>query len=215
MCKIQPVFTIGLHLKDLPLLQLIQEYFGGVGHIYIREDDKTVYYNISSVKDIMKYVIPHFDNYPLVTQKQADFLLFKEIVNLINNKEHLTNNGLIKLISLKSSLNLGLKGWIADLIDNIEPAVRPKVKVLDSLISNWVRKRLDLFVYYKIKKIYSKNYSTKSNLYNNTNKLDNKDVVVWGTNLCSTAGIGRLTNIVKNMIALPFYQKSVIVGILL
>ena len=136
MCKVQPVFTIGLHLKDLPLLQLIQEYFGGVGNTYIREDDKMVYYNISSVKDIMKYVIPHFDNYPLVTQKQADFLLFKEIVNLMNNKEHLTNDGLIKIISLKSSLNLGLKGWIADLIDNIEPAVRPEVKVLDSL--NWV-----------------------------------------------------------------------------
>lgn len=31
----------------------------------------------------------------------------------------------------------------------------------------------------------------------------------------STAGTGRLTNIVKNMIALPPYQKSVLIGILL
>jgi hypothetical protein len=138
ICKVQPVFTIGLHLKDLPLLELIQKYFGGVGRIYIREEDKTVYYNISSVKEIMKFVIPHFDKYSLVTQKQADFLLFKEIVNLMNNKEHLTDSGLIKIISLKSSLNLGLNGWTADLIKNIEPVVRPKVKVLDNLNSYWV-----------------------------------------------------------------------------
>jgi hypothetical protein len=33
--------------------------------------------------------------------------------------------------------------------------------------------------------------------------------------LSSTARTGRLTYIVKNMIALPSYQKSVVVGILL
>lgn len=41
------------------------------------------------------------------------------------------------------------------------------------------------------------------------------DMVVWGSNLSSTAGSGRNTNIVKNMIVLPPFQKSVIVGILL
>lgn len=46
-------------------------------------------------------------------------------------------------------------------------------------------------------------------------KPKNTEIVVWGSNLSSTAGTGRLTNIVKNMIALPPYQKSVVVGILL
>lgn len=46
-------------------------------------------------------------------------------------------------------------------------------------------------------------------------KQKNTEMVVWGSNLSSTAGTGRLTNIVKNMIALPLYQKSVVVGILL
>lgn len=43
---------------------MIQKYFGGVGNIHTRKADGTVYYNISSVKDIIKYVIPHFDSYP-------------------------------------------------------------------------------------------------------------------------------------------------------
>ena len=31
--SVNPVFTIGLHKKDLELLKLIQAYFGGVGNI--------------------------------------------------------------------------------------------------------------------------------------------------------------------------------------
>lgn len=76
LCKVQPLFTIGLHKKDLPLLLMIQEYFGGIGKIYTRKADETVHYNINSLKDILKYVIPHLDSYPLVTKKQADYLLF-------------------------------------------------------------------------------------------------------------------------------------------
>jgi hypothetical protein len=54
-----------------------------------------------------------------------------------------------------------------------------------------------------------KNYSTYIAKSNNT------DLVVWGSNLSSTVGTGRNTKIIKNMIALPPYEKSVVVGILL
>ena len=140
LCKVQPLFTFGLHKKDLPLLLIIQKYFQGVGKIYTRKSDGTVYYNISSIKDIVKYVIPHFDSYPLVSQKKADYLLFREIIMLMSKKEHLSNSGLTKIISLKASLNLGLKGEVADLFANIEPAVRPEVKALrvEDLNPYWV-----------------------------------------------------------------------------
>jgi len=128
----------GLHQKDLPLLLMIQKYFGGVGKIYTRKDGGTVYYNINSVKDLIKYVIPHFDSYPLVSKKKADYILFREIVILMSKKEHLSNSGLAKIISLKASLNLELKGWVADLFANIEPAVRPEVKVPEDLNPYWV-----------------------------------------------------------------------------
>lgn len=51
--------------------------------------------------------------------------------------------------------------------------------------------------------------------YYSTYVKKNTEIVVWGTNLSSTVGTGRLTKIEKNMIVLPFYQKSVIIGILL
>lgn len=40
-------------------------------------------------------------------------------------------------------------------------------------------------------------------------------LVIWGTNLSSTVGYGRFTKIVSNMIKLPPYQHSVVIGLLL
>lgn len=57
--------------------------------------------------------------------------------------------------------------------------------------------------------------SSELNLINKSNTIDSKILVLWGTNLGSTAKSGRLTKIVRNMIELPSYQKSVIVGLLL
>lgn len=47
-------------------------------------------FSAKSVKDLLEILIHHFDKYPLLTQKRIDFLLFKQIVIMMNNKEHLT-----------------------------------------------------------------------------------------------------------------------------
>jgi hypothetical protein len=44
----------------------------------------------------------------LITQKYADYYLFKMAVNLIKNKDHLTTEGLEKVVAIRKSLNLGL-----------------------------------------------------------------------------------------------------------
>nr|ATI20567.1 LAGLIDADG endonuclease [Ophiognomonia clavigignenti-juglandacearum] len=85
----------------------LQEFFGeNIGKIVISKDTCT--YRVDKLNDIFDIIIPHFDKYPLVTQKLADYILFKEIVNLMKNKEHLTLEGLKKILSIKASLNLGL-----------------------------------------------------------------------------------------------------------
>ncbi|OTA47418.1 hypothetical protein K449DRAFT_299271, partial [Hypoxylon sp. EC38] len=66
-----------------------------VGKIYKSRPD--IYeLQVSSIKDI-KLIIEFFDQYPLITQKYGDYVLFKKAYELINNKEHLTLNGLLKL----------------------------------------------------------------------------------------------------------------------
>ena len=71
-------FQLGLHTKDLNLLYLLQEYLGGIGSIHLARNRDIVNYSIDSIKDLNKLVI-HLEKYPLLTQKAADFLLFKEI----------------------------------------------------------------------------------------------------------------------------------------
>lgn len=64
-------------------------------------------YTVESFKEL-KVIINHFNQYPLVTEKLIDFMLFKKCVNLIENREHLTNGGLLKIVGLKNAINWGL-----------------------------------------------------------------------------------------------------------
>jgi hypothetical protein len=52
-------------------------------------------------------IIQHFDKYTLFTQKRTDYMLFKQVIELIINKEHLTTDGLQKIVNIKSSMNFG------------------------------------------------------------------------------------------------------------
>ena len=63
------------------------------------------FYRINSIKD-MKVLINHLDNYPLVTDKLSDYILFKEAFYKIKNKEHLTEEGLKKIKQIQDKMNL-------------------------------------------------------------------------------------------------------------
>jgi len=118
------MFTIGLDLKDLDLLVQIKDFFK-TGNICTSKRG-VVYYTVSSVKDIVKYIIPHFDKFPLVTQKLKDFMLFKEIVLLMEKGEHKTLPGLLKVFSLKVNLNKGLPTAVKEKFPDILPTILPK-----------------------------------------------------------------------------------------
>ena len=80
---------------------------------------------VESVKDL-SLIINHFDKYPLITQKISDYLIFKQCYELIAKKEHLTETGLLKILSLKSSLNLGLPNTLKLAFPNTAPVIRPE-----------------------------------------------------------------------------------------
>ena len=134
--RVQAKFQIGLHERDLALLLKIQQYFGGIGSI--GKSGNMVFYSVSSVKDLTNIVIPFFSNYPLLTQKAADFLLFKAIVNLIINKTHLTVEGLNQIINIKASMNTGLSEIVKSNFSNIVPVNRPLINTNDIPNPHWI-----------------------------------------------------------------------------
>jgi len=98
-------FQISLPEKDKALLEHIKNYFG-VGYVE-KDRPQSVKYCVLSIKDL-SVIISHFDKYSLHTQKKADYILFNKAYSLILNKEHLTVEGLQKIVAIKASLNLGL-----------------------------------------------------------------------------------------------------------
>jgi hypothetical protein len=67
-------------------------------------------------------LIEHFDKYPLITKKAKDFLCFKKAIFLIKNKEHLTKQGLLKLVSLKALMGKGLTNELKAAFPDLLPA---------------------------------------------------------------------------------------------
>jgi len=59
-------------------------------------------------------IIPHFDNYPLLTKKYFDYTFFKEIVKLMLEKEHNTLQGIQKIVNHKVSMNWGLSNELKE-----------------------------------------------------------------------------------------------------
>lgn len=134
--QVKPIFSISLHNKDVKLLEAIQRTFK-VGKIYKHGTD-SMQYRVSSLSNL-QVIIEHFDKYPLISQKQADYILFKEAVNLISNKEHLSLTGLLKLVSIKATLNWGLSEKFKEHFPTVELINRPKVEFTNIKTLNWIR----------------------------------------------------------------------------
>jgi len=102
--KLQPCFAIELHKRDFNLLKQIKSFYD-VGIISVNNKKNTVTYNVTTLDHLLTIIIPHFTNYPLLTEKSIDFSLWCKIIYIIKSGEHLTEEGFNKIISIKAVLN--------------------------------------------------------------------------------------------------------------
>jgi len=70
-----------------------------------RSSQNTYYYGSTSFGSARK-VISYFDYFHLNSSKHISFLKWRKCYLLIQNKEHLLEKGLNKIIKLKKSLNV-------------------------------------------------------------------------------------------------------------
>lgn len=107
------------------MLQL-KEFFG-CGIIVNKNTRNEASFRVNSHQDLTNCIIPHFSNYPLLSQKSADFILFTRIVKLINNKMHLSEEGLLQIINIRASINLGLSNLQKSKFPKFKPVARPVI----------------------------------------------------------------------------------------
>ena len=135
--RVMPVFEIELHGWELPLLEKIKAFFKGAG-VISKTKRITCKYRVSSVEQISKIIIPHFEKYPLITIKRADYLLFKEVIGFSINKEHLTIKGIRKTVALKAAMNRGLSYKLKIAFTDIVPVERPLVELPQTIDPYWL-----------------------------------------------------------------------------
>ncbi len=104
--QVRMFYAIKLNTRETPLIVKIQEFFKGNGYIVQDKNNMIVQYNIVSHSIINQIVIPTFDTYMFYGNKLANYLIWKEILGLINTKAHLTAEGLDKIRYLKSQINI-------------------------------------------------------------------------------------------------------------
>lgn len=120
----------------------MEEYSGltteAVGNIRNRSRNGEAIFSVNSIEELTQIIIPHFDKYPLLTKKREDYLLFKQAVAIIKNKQHLTLEGLTQIISIRSSMNKGLSETLSVNFPDIIPAIRPCVEPMSIINPNWL-----------------------------------------------------------------------------
>lgn len=83
----------------------LKEYFG-CGNICIDNREQKAYkFVITKIDDIIIKVIPHLDQYPLITSKNLDYQDWKKAALMFKAKEHLKEEGLNTILLLKNNMN--------------------------------------------------------------------------------------------------------------
>lgn len=135
--KVKVSFEINLHKKDTDILYKIQSFFG-FGAVYTRQDRPISWYRVTNITKINNVIIPHFIKYPLISKKMGDFLLWSKVIEIISNKDHLTEIGFLKILSYYANINRGANKKVLSHYPDILPADKPFVTLPSNLNPHWV-----------------------------------------------------------------------------
>jgi len=136
---IRPVVQAYQHRDRVELLEKVVRFFG-CGKVRPKGPQSSVLtFAVERTSDITEKILPHFDKYPLQSDKQLDYLKFREIVLRMQLKEHKDPQVFLNIARLAFSMNLQgkqrkrsladiesriLRGHTPDLIVSEEDMVR-------------------------------------------------------------------------------------------
>ena len=104
--EVRPSFALSLNERDRELLEDLQAFFG-CGWIRESRGDRTFKYEARSAADLLEFVVPHFESYPLSGSKAMSFAGFSKVCRMIEQGDHLTRAGLQEIVRIAYEMNLG------------------------------------------------------------------------------------------------------------
>jgi KaiC/GvpD/RAD55 family RecA-like ATPase len=103
---VQLVFKITQHIRDVELLLNISKLLG-CGRVETRKSGDACDFAVTSFKEIDKHIIPFLSEsrYRLKGLKLKNFEDFSKVYAMMARKEHLSEEGLAKIIQIKNGMN--------------------------------------------------------------------------------------------------------------
>lgn len=102
--EIRPSFSVSQNSDRSEVIKLFKSYFG-CGSIRRDRSDKTVKFEVRSIKDLVEKIIPHFEKHTLISAKKNDFQNFAKICKKMYMQDHLTPGGFKKIVNLSCQIN--------------------------------------------------------------------------------------------------------------
>lgn len=102
----QVILTFNVSQKEEYILAQFKKIIG-CGRLQRRKDGIN-YFVVSNPLSIFERVIPFFEKFNFLSlTKKRNFTIFKQIVRLVKEKQHLNQSGLKKITQLREELNKG------------------------------------------------------------------------------------------------------------
>lgn len=100
------IFIISQHSNpgDSYLINKIMDFFK-CGTVYSAKGRDSVEFIIHKFSDALNILVPFLSNYALQGSKAAEFLDFKKVLMLMQDKVHLTQDGLTQILNIKNGMN--------------------------------------------------------------------------------------------------------------
>jgi len=106
--QVLPEFTVVQHERDIQVLHALKAYFG-CGVVRSNHGDRMAY-RVRSQEHLLERVIPFFEKHQLKTKKGIEFRKFRKILLMMQEKEHLTDEGIATIREITSRMNRGAPG---------------------------------------------------------------------------------------------------------
>ena len=119
--EVKPSFSVSQNENRAQVLKLMQRYFG-CGSIRRDYSDKTLKFETRNLQNLLRKIIPHFQKFPLLSEKRRDFLFFARVCKLVAKKKHLTASGLKQITKFAFQMNPGSKRKYtkADILNSLQ-----------------------------------------------------------------------------------------------
>jgi hypothetical protein len=102
--EVRPSFSVSQNRDRAEVVRLLPEFFG-CGFIRPDRSDRTLKYEVRSLRNLNIRIIQFFDKYQLQSAKKNDFELFRSICSMMIEGAHLYRDGFLSIVRLAEGMN--------------------------------------------------------------------------------------------------------------